>query len=402
MASFPDLRQIERAPVRTGRVRPVALPAMLAAAGASVALAFVSASSSPLLGTGSQPAFLERALGARTSGTAFRRILPGRVRVASVGDRFSASADGGAVVLSSLGVTRRGDGAWSTHDRGRTRETPFGSETIVARPHGIEQYLTVERHLGVRTWRWQLDTRLRPQVVRDLVRFVDPKTHRVSGLTIQPVQVLDADGTDVTPRGARWSLSHGRLELRLDDSRLSLPYVLDPAITFRGSGTGSNAGATTFTIPIPAVAVNDIVLIQAAARGNGTTVPTFTVTGGSGGFTSVVRTSDAGNTIVQEIFRHKVTAAESGNYTVTLSSSAKAAGGAAAYTGVDLSTTNGIDQSAGAAGASSATVTAPSVTPTRNGGTVAAFFTLATATTLTASVTNSRWASIQSTGGGAP
>src|SRR5207248_367880 len=176
----------------------------------------------------------------------------------------------------------------------------------------------------------------------------------------------------------------------------------DPAIVFAGSGTGSNGGATTFTIPIPAVSANDVVLIQAVAKGNGTTVPTFTVSGGSGGFTFVVRTTDAGNTIGQEIFRHKVTAAESGNYTVTLSSSAKAAGGAAAYTGVDSSSSNGIDQAVGAAGASSSTVTAPSVTPTRSGGTVAAFFSIGTATTLTASVTNSRWASIAATGGGAP
>src|SRR5204862_6000659 len=159
----------------------------------------------------------------------------------------------------------------------------------------------------------------------------------------------------------------------------------------------TNAGATTLTIPIPAVQMNDVVLIQVGARG----VPTFTVSGGSGGFTSVVRTTDAGNTVVQEIFRHKVTAAEAGNYSVTLSSSQKAAAGAAAYTGVDTSSSNGVDQAAGAAGASSATVTAPSVTPTRNAGTVVSFFALANATTLTASVTNPRWSSIAATGGAA-
>src|SRR5207245_921246 len=86
-------------------------------------------------------------------------------------------------------------GAWSRFDRGTRRATTFGSETIVERPSGLEQFLTVDRHVGVRTWRWKLATPLAPQVIgRGVVRFVDPQTHRVSSLTIRPVQILAANG----------------------------------------------------------------------------------------------------------------------------------------------------------------------------------------------------------------
>src|SRR5438270_7343223 len=101
MASFTDLRQIERAPTRGGRARVLSLAALLAGGAASVAFAFFAASSSPWHSGGSQPAFLERALGPRTAGVALRRTLPGRVRIAASGHRFSATADGSTVGLSS-------------------------------------------------------------------------------------------------------------------------------------------------------------------------------------------------------------------------------------------------------------------------------------------------------------
>src|SRR5207245_814904 len=79
-----------------------------------------------------------------------------------------------------------------------------------------------------------------PALVGGVARLVDPKTHRAPNLSIRPVRVLGADGRDVTPKGARWSVSHGQLELRLDDRRLSAPYVIDPAIVFDGANSGSN------------------------------------------------------------------------------------------------------------------------------------------------------------------
>ena len=49
------------------------------------------------------------------------------------------------------------------------------------------------------------------------------------------------------PRGARWSVaqSGGRwfLELDLDDAKLPLPYVIDPAISHRASGSSTPDGA---------------------------------------------------------------------------------------------------------------------------------------------------------------
>ena len=189
MASYTDLRQIETSPAHGGRsVLPIVR--VLAALVATIGLAFFATASSPWLGPGAQPTFLARALGDRSADAPFRRVLGGRVRVVADGDRFSASALGQTVALASASG---GGSTWSTHDRGRTRETAFGSETIVQTRHGIEQYLTVERHLGPRIWSWRLETALRPQVVGKLVRFVDPKTHRVSSLTIEPARVLAAD-----------------------------------------------------------------------------------------------------------------------------------------------------------------------------------------------------------------
>ena len=248
MASFLDLRQVGGAPVNGGR-RVAALAGALAAASAAAAgLVLFGTASAPSPAREAQPVFLAHALGGRSADRPFERVLPGRVRIEAAGERFSVSALGQTVALAS---TSGKAGPWTSHDRGRTRTTPFGSETVVERQRGLEQYLTVDRHVGPHTWQWKLETGLTAQVVGDgIVRFVDPRTHRVSSLTIRPVQLLAADGSDVTPKSARWSVSGRRLELRLDDRSLPVPYVIDPAIVFAGSGTGSNGGATTFTIPI--------------------------------------------------------------------------------------------------------------------------------------------------------
>ena len=49
-----------------------------------------------------------------------------------------------------------GGSSWRTHGRGATRPTPFGSETVLVDETKTEQYLTVTKHQGLRTWRWQL------------------------------------------------------------------------------------------------------------------------------------------------------------------------------------------------------------------------------------------------------
>src|SRR5437588_426893 len=88
------------------------------------------------------------------------------------------------------------------------------------------------------------------------------------------------------------------------------------------------------------------------------------------------------------------------SYTFNLSGSAKIVAGISAYVGVDSSTANGIDASGGNSG-SSASVTAPSVTTSRAGDMVAAYWATNTNTTLPADAsTTQRW-TLLSGGGGA-
>ncbi|MBI4172738.1 MAG: hypothetical protein HY511_08245, partial [Actinobacteria bacterium] len=91
-----------------------------------------------------------------------------------------------------------------------------------------EQYMVVERRQGFRVWKWLLETTATP---------LPQPGGRIelgsSGIRVRPVQIYDADGRDVTPKGARWQLKRTAggwlLSLPLDDSRLPLPYVIDPA-----------------------------------------------------------------------------------------------------------------------------------------------------------------------------
>jgi hypothetical protein len=100
-----------------------------------------------------------------------------------------------------------------------------------------EQFLTVSKHQGTRTWAWNLRTinlRSTPDGAGGFV-FGTPRTP--SALRLAPVRILDEHGRVVTPDGAHWRLGRAqnnswRLELRLDDANLPLPYVIDPAIDY--------------------------------------------------------------------------------------------------------------------------------------------------------------------------
>jgi hypothetical protein len=103
---------------------------------------------------------------------------------------------------------------------------------------------------GEKTWTWKLATTLEPRLAKDggVDFVVDSGWHaahhhfhgpKLAQYRIAPVAIFDAQGKDITPLGSRWSLaqrgSSWWLELEVDDSSLPLPYVIDPAITFRGS-----------------------------------------------------------------------------------------------------------------------------------------------------------------------
>ena len=231
MASI-DLTRPKRRPAHTGRL-PLfsAKPPMRWAAALGV-LACVLVAGLAVHGGGEGPSssdkFLTQALGEKRPGAPLvRRPAPGvRVRLDSSG--FRVSHKQAQVAISLAGTTRS---KWDRFADGVSRATAYGRETIVVDSTGTEQFLTVERRQGKHDWQWRLDTDAQPRLQSDGSILYG------SGLTrTPPVAILDAGGKDVTPDGLRWSLrkqdGSWRLGLRLDDSKLPLPYLVDPAVDY--------------------------------------------------------------------------------------------------------------------------------------------------------------------------
>src|SRR5207244_1574377 len=127
-------------------------------------------------------------------------------------------------------------------------------ETVAGPPQKPEQHLTVDRRQGPKTWRWRVDSRgMTPRVGEEgAVAFV--RAHTLAPVHIAPVQILNASGGDVTPDGLRWSVRRAgkawSLELRLDDSELPQPYVIDPAIAIHTFASMANNGAGSASLQI--------------------------------------------------------------------------------------------------------------------------------------------------------
>jgi hypothetical protein len=178
------------------------------------------------------------------TGTAIARIDAGRLVV-----------EGQRQERVGLSARTVGESRWEAHANGAWRSTPFGSEAITLGTDDPEHFLTVDRRVGRKTWAWRLETSLTARLLPDGgVGFVDPATHRVSGLTIAPVAIFDAEGRDVTPAGAQWELGEsGSLKLNLSDEGLPEPYVIDPAFRSIGAVT---AGTTTTVAPACSPAIS--------------------------------------------------------------------------------------------------------------------------------------------------
>ncbi len=170
------------------------------------------------------PAWFRRELGlSRPSAPLLRVVIPG----------FSVRLGGRSFVIRyrsarlSRTVTRLPPvGASHRFENGVSRRTRYGQSATVLRGSATTAYLLVTSHRGVRLWTWRLWTNLRPSVRADGALLL---RGRYSFLVNAPT-VYDAKGRAVTPKGLRWRLGRDgdawRLSLRLDDSRLPVPYVI--------------------------------------------------------------------------------------------------------------------------------------------------------------------------------
>lgn len=200
---------------------------LLAAAAAVSATLLLGDRQVPTPVVAGQPAWLTKELGGSGEAPLRRRPLPGSVaEVGAGGYRLERGAT--SLALQALNVP---GGAWQRHVNGYARTTPFGRETVTVASQRVEQYLTVHERQGPTTWRWQIDASARPVLQGGSV-FVGTRDM----LQIEPVRIFDAHKRDVTPAGLEWGLQRGKgawyLTLSLDDAKLPLPYVIDPASTY--------------------------------------------------------------------------------------------------------------------------------------------------------------------------
>ncbi len=255
MASNPKLRTGWRSAkaVRVGMSGGLRSPLAIAALLAFAATAVFAASQLARHGsktTTSAPRFLATVLGPRQTDAPLRRSLPhGWSAGVDRSEGFGASGRGSRLTLA---VTGAGDGSWNGFRHGVSRQTPFGLQTVTTYPGTTEEFLTVSTRQGVKTWRWGLglSRELKLRTSRDGRVFAGTSAEP-QRFQILPVKILDTKGRDITPPGARWNVAErdGRSELtlRVDDSKLPLPYVIDPTISFDVSSQASVAAATSLT-----------------------------------------------------------------------------------------------------------------------------------------------------------
>src|SRR2546426_2155628 len=208
MASFPDLRPGRRSAKAGSRAEPWhRTPILLAVSAALLFTALFAVSElATLRGAKAHDAsaFLTRELGPPLDSAPLVRKPAHDLTIKIDQHGFAVDSAGQSVGVASEHTP---SSTWRRYEHGVARRTPFGTESIAV--HGVrtEQSLVVRKPQGNRTWRWNLSTRLRPRLSPDgTVTFVDPRTWRISELTIAPVKIYDGAGADETPDGLAWSL----------------------------------------------------------------------------------------------------------------------------------------------------------------------------------------------------
>src|SRR6266508_4424151 len=398
MASFPDLRSHSRSAKAGRRAASIfRAPVLLAVSTVLLLTAFFAVSElATLRGAKAHDAsaFLTRELGSPLNSAPLvrepaRHTNVARVRPA-VGAKLEIVRDGLEVTSGSTAVSLRygkpGPRSWRQYERGVSRTTAFGNEAIAFGRDRIEQSLLVNRRQGRRTWRWRLGTiGLNPSLTSDgSVRFAAKGAD--SGLRILPVAILDLNGKDITPAGLRWSLARDRdgrwLELRLDDTKLPLPYVIDPIVlvgtcpgAFPGDFNGcsvhivsNKANFTSSPLVRPAsVNTGDLMVAQVTVRNNDVINP-------PAGWTAIGNRRIQGGALEQALFYRIATAADTvgTTYSWAWTNNADASAAILAYSGVDA--TNPFDGTPTDNSGNSGTASATGLTTTQNGDMVIAFY----------------------------
>ena len=288
---------------------------------------------------------------------------------------FQVAGEHGRVSIASAAPS---SSRWARYAHGAARPTSFGRETVVVTPEKTEQFLTVERRQGPKTWQWQLGSAGKiPRVGDDgAIAFLEGQ-HKLAAMHVEPVAILDERGQDITPEGLRWSVAQGRdgwvLKLRLDDSKLPLPYVIDPAVSYRQTQVSNNGagGAANIVMTVPAgVANNDLLFMHIAARG-GSNMTIATPAGWT-----LHRNTNNGTFVRLATFR-RIASSEPASYTVTFGGgtpSQQAVGAITAYYGVKSTTAPGVlDVNGATATGNNATPTANSITASANALVLAAY-----------------------------
>ena len=314
MASFPNVRPLRMSSDLSEGIRMLRVPLAVATlrrrnlASSSTLSELATHRGGRTVHT--TPKFLTSALGAPRPAASLVRTPAPNVSIAIHPRGFTFDAGTGGVL--TLTNTEPASAA-TRFANGTLARTDYGTQaiTIDKAKAAVETFSTIGRRFGVHTWQWRLDTPLAGRVSDSgWVGFFNRKSNRLESVAIPPVEILDARGGNVTPKGAHWELAtKGKLQyltLTLDDSKLPLPYTIDPAV-FRSIATATSVAASgTFTVTEPAtVNAKDLLLIQETGKATTSTATVPAVpTDGSGGnaWASITGTNVANATVDQFVF----------------------------------------------------------------------------------------------------
>ncbi len=349
MASIHTLRQQdERPPAFGGRFSrgrtpsPFVTSLLVLVTTVTAALAAVVVEHGHRSSAGPAP-FVSHALGPHDPSFLLDRRWDDLTHVSIAGGGFAVRHDGAALKLTATGT---GSATWVRHAWGVERPTSFGREAIVVAAPRTEEYLTVDRRLGPRTWRWRLESHKSiPRLEADGSMSLSADGAR-AGIRVLPPVVYDADGRDVTPAGTQWSLerrgSSRFLTLRVDDSSLPVPYVIDPiAIVGSPGGTGSTKNGSPLSVATPSGVATGNLMIATVSLRDATATLTPPV-----GWALQASVATAGPTSKQYVYTKVATASEPASYSFSWaggSGASDSSGVILAYSGIWAGAGSNID-----------------------------------------------------------